>query len=99
MRIVTDSTFDLPEELVAEFGIYTVPLFINVSDDSYLDGVGTTRKEFYQRLPDFDPTPTIAKPGVDAFRSVYKKLVQEGASEILPIHSFWYGNRVSVNND
>jgi DegV family protein with EDD domain len=86
IRIVTDSTCDLPEEVVAEYGITVVPLYINIGDQGYLDGVELSRQEFYERLPDYDPPPTTATPGPEQFRRVYETLATEGATEILSIH-------------
>jgi DegV family protein with EDD domain len=86
IRIVTDSTCDLPEALVAEHGITVVPLYINVGDQSYLDGVELSRQEFYEKLPDCDPPPTTAAPGPEVFRQAYERLADEGATEVLSIH-------------
>jgi DegV family protein with EDD domain len=86
IRIVTDSTCDLPEAAVAEYGITVVPLYINIGDQGYLDGVELSRQEFYARLPDYDPPPTTATPGPEQFRQVYETLAAEGATEILSIH-------------
>ena len=86
VRIVTDSTCDLPEEIVAEYGITVVPLYINFGDESYLDGVEISRTEFYERLPDCDPPPTTAIPGPHMFIQAYEKLAAAGATEILSIH-------------
>ena len=86
IKIVTDSTCDLPQDLLQEFGIKLVPLYINFGDQGYLDGEELTRQEFYQRLPECDPLPTTATPGVDAFKQVYEDLADSGASEILSIH-------------
>ena len=84
--IVTDSTCDLPAEIVAEYGITVVPLYINFGDESYLDGVELSRVEFYERLPDCDPPPTTAIPGPQMFVQAYEQLAAEGATEILSIH-------------
>lgn len=86
IKIVTDSTCDLPQDLLQKFGIKLVPLYINFGDQGYLDGEELTRQEFYQRLPECDPLPTTATPGVDAFKQVYEDLADSGASEILSIH-------------
>jgi DegV family protein with EDD domain len=86
IRIVTDSTCDLPEEIVAEYGITVVPLYINFGDKSYLDGVELSRAEFYERLPDCDPPPTTAIPGPQMFIQAYEQLAAEGATEILSLH-------------
>jgi DegV family protein with EDD domain len=86
IKIVTDSTCDLPEATVAEYGITVVSLYINFGDQSYLDGVELSRQEFYKRLPDCDPLPTTAAPGPEVFRQTYERLADEGASEVLSIH-------------
>jgi DegV family protein with EDD domain len=86
IRIVTDSTCDLPEAIITEYGITVVPLYINFGDQSYLDGVELSRQEFYKRLPDCDPLPTTAVPGPEVFRQTYERLADEGASEVLSIH-------------
>lgn len=84
--IVTDSTCDLPANIVAEYGIAVVPLYINFGNESYLDGVELSRAEFYERLPDCDPPPTTAISGPHMFIQAYEKLASEGATEILSIH-------------
>jgi DegV family protein with EDD domain len=86
IRIVTDSTCDLPQDVVEAYGITVVPLYINYGNQGFLDGVEISREEFYQRLPDSNPLPTSATPGVDAFRDVYERLAKNGASEIISIH-------------
>jgi DegV family protein with EDD domain len=86
IRIVTDSTCDLPQDVIEEFGITVVPLYINIDDRGYLDGVDLTREQFYQQLPDRDPPPTTATPSSESFIQTYKRLAREGASEILSIH-------------
>jgi DegV family protein with EDD domain len=86
VRIVTDSTCDLPPERIADHKISVVPLYINFGDQSYLDGVELSRDAFYARLPSTNPPPTTSAPGTDAFLEVYRRLIAEGASGILSIH-------------
>jgi DegV family protein with EDD domain len=86
LRIVTDSTCDLPESVIEEHGIRVIPMYINAAGESYQDGVDLPREEFYRRLPEFDPAPTTAAPGPEVFRQAYEQLAEEGASEILSIH-------------
>lgn len=86
IKIVTDSTCDLPAELVNENSISVIPMYINFGEQGYQDGIEITRQEFYQRLPSSEPFPTTAAPGVDSFKEVYGRLAEEGADEILSIH-------------
>ena len=86
IRIVTDSSCDLPQEIIQEHRITVIPLFINVGDQSYLDGVDLSHQEFYERLPGFRPAPKTAAPGPEVFRKAFEQLASEGATEILSIH-------------
>ncbi len=86
VRIVTDSTCDLPAETIARYGIQVVPLYINVGDKGYLDGIDITREEFYTRLPDFPTHPFTAVPSTTRFVAAYNTLADEGADEVLSIH-------------
>lgn len=86
VRIVTDSTCDLPLEVISRLGIYVLPLYINVGSESYLDGVDISREEFYQKLPSFRDQPTTAVPSPQKFRAIYNALADEGATEVLSIH-------------
>jgi DegV family protein with EDD domain len=86
VRIITDSTCDLPAETIARYGIRVVPLYINVGKVGFLDGIDMTRQEFYNRLPSFPVHPTTAAPSPQKFRAIYDSLADEGASEVLSIH-------------
>jgi DegV family protein with EDD domain len=84
--IVTDSTCDLPEEIVSQHAITVIPMLINVGDKSFLDGVDITRSEFYAQLPNFNPSPKTAAPGPEIFTQVFERLADQGAQAILSIH-------------
>jgi DegV family protein with EDD domain len=86
IRIVTDSTCDLPERIVSQHSITVIPLAINVGKKSFLDGVDLTRHEFYAQLPDFTPHPQTAALGPEVFRQAFDRLANEGAHAILSIH-------------
>ncbi len=86
IRIVTDSTCDLPANIIEKFGIHVVPLYINTGKQGYLDGIDITREEFYSRLPFFPEHPTTAVPSIERFRAAYNTLADEGATEVLSIH-------------
>jgi DegV family protein with EDD domain len=86
IKIVTDSTCDLPQEVIKKYDIGVVPLYINVGEKGYLDGVEMSREEFYTRLPNFKPHPTTAVPGIDAFVDVFNKAIDKGAETIISLH-------------
>jgi DegV family protein with EDD domain len=86
IRIVTDSTCDLPESVVEKHGITVIPMHIQQGGQSFLDGINLTRDEFYRKLPMFRPSPTSAAPGPEVFRQTWEKLAEAGAKAILSIH-------------
>ena len=86
VRIVADSSCDLPIDIRNQYGICVLPLYINVGSQGYLDGIDMARDEFYKKLPDFSHHPTTAVPSFQKFRAIYDTLAEEGASEVLSIH-------------
>jgi DegV family protein with EDD domain len=86
VTIVTDSTCDLPEDVVLRYGITVIPLYINFGPRSYLDGIELSRQQFYEMLPDAEVFPTTAVPGISVFTKSYEDLADRGASEVLSIH-------------
>ncbi len=86
IRIVTDSTCDLPEQTVRQNRISVIPLHINQGEKSYRDGVDLSREEFYTHLPGYKPAPATAAPSPEIFRKQYEELADEGAQSILSIH-------------
>lgn len=86
IKIVTDSTNDLPREIIKRHGISVIPMYINFGERGFQDGVDITRQEFYDRLPASDPFPTTAVPSIEQFTSVYSQLMKDGATAILSIH-------------
>jgi len=86
VRILTDSTCDLPADIVAGLGITVLPLYIHVGNEHYADGVDLTREQFYENLRHFEHHPTTAVPSPAKFHALYETLAEEGATEILSIH-------------
>ena len=86
VRVLTDSTCDLPAEVTAALGITVIPLYVQVEGQEYLDGIDMTREEFYRRLPAFREQPRTAVPSPQKFRALYDSLAEVGADEILSVH-------------
>ena len=85
VRIVTDSTADLPPEQAAQHRIAVVPLTVCFGDEELLDGVDITTDEFFERLP-HESRVTTSQPSPAAFLQTYRRLEAEGATGILSVH-------------
>ncbi len=87
VRIVTDSTADIPEQMRLAAGIEMVPLSILFGTESYRDKIDLSHSQFIQRLQAAGrnlPTTTAPSPGM--FEELYARLADEGASEIVSVH-------------
>ncbi|MCL4531173.1 MAG: DegV family protein [Chloroflexi bacterium] len=87
LGIVTDSTCDLPQYLVDQYGVEVVPSILIIEGKEYADGNGITREEFYKRLPEFKISPTTAAPSIGEFASRYQRLLSKGCDQIISIHA------------
>lgn len=85
VRIVTDSTAGLPDDVIAGLGITVVPLYVLFGQQSLRDGVDIMPDEVYARLPDAKPHPTTSQPSTGDFESAYRALAAE-ADAIVSIH-------------
>jgi len=82
--IVTDSTSDIPRDLVDQYGITVVPLSITFGDESFRDGVDLGADEFYARLQSAKHLPTTSQPPPALFQHAYQHLITRG--EVVSIH-------------
>jgi DegV family protein with EDD domain len=85
VKIVTDSTADLPKELAAQHGIHVVPLTIFFGEEAYKDGIDLTPETFLEKLKAAKDLPTTSQPSPGDFAQVYKNLTEDG-SEVVSIH-------------
>jgi len=85
VKIVTDSTADLPAQLAQELGITVVPVYLRFGEKVYRDRVDMSEDEFYQKLEGSPIHPTTSQPTPQDFADVYSKLSRE-ADEIVSIH-------------
>lgn len=87
LGIVTDSTSDLPQHVIEEYEIEVVPAVLVLDGQSYADGKGLSREEYYTRLPGMKQPPTTAAPSTGDFAECFQKLFDAGCDHILSIHA------------
>ncbi|MBI2935483.1 MAG: DegV family protein [Chloroflexi bacterium] len=85
VKVVTDSTSDLPPELASQLGVTVVPLNVHFGAQTFRDGVDLTAEEFFQRLISSPKPPTTSQPSIGAFASTYQRIIGE-AEAIVSVH-------------
>jgi len=84
VRIVTDSTCDLPAHIANELAITVVPLYVHFGTETYRDSIDLTTDDFYQKLAQSSVLPITSSPSPGEFAEVYDRLAEE-TDEILII--------------
>jgi len=75
VALVTDSTCDLPKELMDEHQIHMVPLRIAFGESVYLDKVTISPSQFYSLLEESSHYPVTSQAGVTDFEKTYRFLL------------------------
>ncbi|WP_280769029.1 DegV family protein [Salipaludibacillus daqingensis] len=87
VKIVTDSTADIPFDLQQELDISVVPLKVHFGEETFEDGVNLTSNEFYEKLGGADSIPTTSQPTPHQFETEYRQLFEANDSpDIISIH-------------
>jgi fatty acid kinase fatty acid binding subunit len=85
VKVVVDSTSDIPAQLAKEWGITIVPAYVVFGGKSYRDRLDISEDEVYARLDQDSVFPTTSVPSPQDFADVYNKLADE-TDEIISIH-------------
>ena len=85
IKVVTDSTSDLPADVAESLGIEVVPLNVHFGSDVYKDRVNLMPDTFYDKLINGDVLPTTSQPSVGEFIDVYERLGSD-ADGIVSVH-------------
>jgi DegV family protein with EDD domain len=86
IRILTDSTADIPADEAQAHGITIVPLTVFFGEEAYRDGVDLDNAGFYRKLQASKDLPRTSQPSPAQFQEQYQRLLAEGAEGILSIH-------------
>jgi len=78
IKVVTDSSVDLPEEIARELDITIVPLTIHFGDRTYLDRRDIDPATFYRMLAAEHAHPRTAQPSVGLFEEAFRRLAAAG---------------------
>ena len=87
IKLVTDSTCDLPKDILKKYNIDVLPLLINFGEESYLDGVEINQEELFKKIEDGDVFPTTAQITPSRFLEVFEEVKKNNEELILILMS------------
>lgn len=85
IKIVTDSTSDLPPEILESLDVKVVPLNVHFDAEVFKDGVTLGADEFFDRLINGNVIPKTSQPSIGEFAEAFKEVAPE-ADGIVSIH-------------
>ena len=85
VRVVTDSTVDLSNDIIEKLQIEVVPLTFTIDDKVYADRIDITPAEFMEKMKQSSELPKSSQPSVGQFVEVYNRLGKEGF-DVISIH-------------
>lgn len=87
LQVITDSSADLPVELVQKYNIHVVPLTVTIDGEEYIEGVTLTPQEFQQKMLQSPTLPKTAQPAPETFARVFRELSAKGKMLCLTLSS------------
>lgn len=85
VKIVTDSTADIPPALAQELNITVIPVYVHFGEQSFRAGLDITNEQFYRRLAEGGPHPYTSSPAPSVFEQYYRQYSREYEG-VLSIH-------------
>ncbi|MGO1367740.1 MAG: DegV family protein [Senegalia sp. (in: firmicutes)] len=82
IKLFSDSTCDLPKELLDELNITIIPLYVVFGEDSYKDGIDMDTHNLYKRVDKLNKLPKTSAPSPSDFYNAFKPFVENGDSII-----------------
>jgi DegV family protein with EDD domain len=83
IKIVTDTTCDLPPAMWEEYDLTPVPINIQFGTENYHEGVDIDHDLFYRKIEELGIIPTTSQPSVGEFMEVYRRLAREEDAEAI----------------
>lgn len=77
VKVITDSTADLPKEITTERGIDVIPLHIMFGEKSFLDDGYIKPKDLFEFAEDTGTLPKTEAPGEHQFLEAFQKRLEE----------------------
>ncbi|MFB4162623.1 DegV family protein [Alteribacillus sp. JSM 102045] len=95
VKIVTDSTADIPLELVKKYNISVIPLKVVMGNETFQDGVNLSPESFYKKLEEADDLPSTSQPTPYEFETVYRRIAEQNEDNFTTILSIHLSSELS----
>ncbi|MBI4789169.1 MAG: DegV family protein [Chloroflexi bacterium] len=86
LKVITDSTCDLPSDYYQKYEIAVVAVNIHFGTETYLDGITIDHQTFYKKIDALGTVPKTSLPSVGQFAEVYREWAKQGYDTILSVH-------------
>ncbi|GLB61983.1 DegV family protein [Cytobacillus sp. NCCP-133] len=83
VQIITDSSADLPKDLLEKYNIHVVPLSVQIGGTEYLEGISLAPHEFYQKMFASNELPKTSQPSPADFAELFTELAKNDEDEML----------------
>lgn len=77
VKVITDSTNDLSTELLQEYDISVVPLYVDFGEESYKDGVDLTTNQLFKMVDQKGILPKTSAPSPYDLSELYKQYIDQ----------------------
>lgn len=78
IKIISDSTADLPRELIEKYDIEIIPLTVTLGDESYKDGLEISAKDIFEYYDETKGLPKTSAVSVGEYTDVFSPWVEKG---------------------
>ena len=83
LKILTDSTNYLSDELIRRYDIRIAPIAIQFKEETYEENINIDRTLFYNKIEEMGIIPTTSQPAPAVFARFYQDLREEGNSGLV----------------
>ncbi len=87
IKLITDSTCDIPADLIKKYGITIVPINVLFGNETYRDGIDINAEQFYKKLVESKVHPTTSAQSPGYFSELFTRMAKETDEILLVLFS------------
>ncbi len=78
VKILTDSTSDLSKQMLIDYNIDSIPLYVRFDDEIYKDGINLSTEELYQKVQEKNALPKTSAVSPGDFITFFETYLDKG---------------------